>query len=299
MLLGLVYFRDSMIWHALLGLFLVFGTTLYLLRRKLAVLVPEHNRFVNWFFYLGVLYPAGLVVALIMRPNLMIGWHNFLLLMAGELVFPLISILSYRASQDIDAGLFTIISNVAPVITIVLAGALLQEHLSSLQGVGAVLIIFSACLASWPGLFGRRKSKTSGIIIAFCSIVLLGMAVTYERYMLTRVNFGAYLVFGWGWQTLWMTVLAFPERKHLYLLKQPIIAKYIVLYGLAGTFQGLCFVAALALSGSAPVVAATRSFLAVTVVLAAYYVLHERGWLMLKISAAFVGAVGLIVLNMR
>ena len=288
-----------MSWQFFLGLYLVFSTTVYLLRRKLALLVPDHNRFVNWFFFAGVLYPVGLITALIIRPDLRIGWTNLALLLGGELIFPIINLLAFRANRDIDAGLFTILTNLAPIITIASARLLLNEGLHGHQLLGAVIVIVSAFLASVHNLFGKHKASRRGVLIALASVVLLGLAITYERFMLTRVEFGAYLVFGWGGQALWMTILAWPERKNLFLLRQPQVAKRIIAFGLANAFQGLCFVGALTLSGSASLVAATRSFLAVLVVLVAYYVLNERGWLALKITAALTGATGLIILNLK
>lgn len=288
-----------MAWQFLLALYLVLATTVYVLRRKLAQLIPEYNRFVNWFFFLGVLWPVGILTALIVRPSLAIGWANLALLLIGEIVFPVVNLLAYRASKEIDAGLFTILTNLAPIITIVSAWILLNEGLHGHQLVGAGILVSSAFLASSPNLLRKHRVNAGGLLIALISIGLLGLGITYERYMLTRVSFGAYLVFGWGAQALWMTILAWPQRKNLRLLKRPDVAKSIIAYAAANALQGICFVGALTLSGSASLVAATRSFLSVLVVLAAYVVLRERGHLWLKIGAAILGATGLIILNVH
>jgi len=275
------------------------GHGAYLLRRRVAQTMPEHNLFVNWFFYLWVLYPVGLIAAAILHPSLQIGWDNVVLLLVGELVFPLISICMYRANQEIDAGLFSIISNLAPVVTIITAWVLLHERLFGHQLLGAVLVVASAFVATLPKLLRRTHSSGRGVFFALLSTLLIGLGVTYERFMLSRVEFGAYLVYGWGAQALWMTILAWPQRKKLALLKQPKIAKLTIALALMSTFQGLCFVAALNLSGNASIVSVFRSFLSVLIVLSAYYVLKERGQLALKISAAGTGVAGLILLNIR
>lgn len=290
---------DFMTWQLLLTGYLFLGTAAYLIRRKLAQLIPEHNRFVNWFFFLGVLYPVGLIVALVAHPNLHIGWANGLILLIGELVFPLINILAYRASKDLDAGFYTILNNLTPIITITSAWLLLNEGLNSRQLLGATVIIMSTFLVSLPNLLKRSRSKSLGFAFGLASVSLLGLAITFERYMLTRVDFGAYLVYGWGAQTLWMTILAWRERRHISLLKQKKIAIPIVGYGITNTFKGLCFVAALRLSGNASIVSAFSSFMAVLVVLAAYFALKEKEWLIFKVSAALIGSVGLIILNSR
>jgi len=284
-----------MAWQVLLIVYLAFSTAVYLLRRRLAQLIPEHNRFVNWFMFLWVLYPVGLITALFIRPDLAIGWANLALLLVGELIFPSVNVLAYRASKEIDAGLYTILTNLAPIITVTSAWLLLHEGLTGRQLMGAGVILFSAVLASSPNFFKRHRANLTGLAFALMSVLLLGLGITYERFMLTRMEFGAYLVFGWGSQALWMTILGWRERKNIDLLRRPVVAKLIIAYGLAFSLTGLCFVGALNLSGNASLVAAVRSFLAVLVVLASYFVLKERGWLLLKITAAVLGAAGLIL----
>jgi len=217
--------------------------------------------------------------------------------LGGELIFPVINLLAYRANKDVDAGLYTILNNLTPIITITTAWLLLNEGLSNRQLLGAAIIITSTFLASLPNLLNRSRTKTIGFVYALASVSLLGLAITFERYMLTRMDFGAYLVFGWGAQTLWMTILAWPERKNLNLLRSSRVAKPIIGYGLTNTFKGLCFVGALRLSGNASLVSAFSSFMAVLVVLAAYFALKEKEWLAFKIVAAVIGAFGLIILN--
>jgi len=286
-----------MTWQILLGVYLILATMVYVLRRKLAQAIPEHNRFVNWFVFLWVLWPVGLIAGAILHPSLAIGWDNLALLLAGELIFPATNLLAFRASRDIDAGLFTILTNLAPIVTISSAWLLLREGLSGHQLLGAGILIFSAFLASSPNLLRRHRANLRGIAIALAGIVLLGLGVTYERFMLSRVELGAYFVFGWGAQALWMTILAWPERKNVYLLKRSALANQIIIYAFGIALIGLTFVGALKLSGNASLIAASRSFMAVLVVLAAYFFLRERGQLWLKISAAVLGAGGLIILN--
>lgn len=283
-------------WQFLVCLFLVFGTASYLLRRKLAQAIPAHNRFVNWFFYLWTLYPVGLVVAAIMRPDLRIGWANLALLAVGELMFPLMNVLAYRANEEMDAGLFAIISNLTPVITIATAWLLLREGLTGIQLLGAFVIILAALLANIPRLSRRPVLHARGVAYALASICILGVAITFERFMLTRLAFGAYLVFGWGGQALWMTILAWPERHKMYLIKAAETRKLILAYGLTSSFQGLCFVAALKLSGSASLISIFRSVLSVLVVVTAYIVLRERKGFLYRFSAAAIGALGLVLL---
>lgn len=212
-------------------------------------------------------------------------------------MFPIINILSLKASKNVDAGYFTILSNLTPIVTIVAATLLLNERLDSRQLLGAAIIIASAFLITLPRLRHHVKTRTPGLVIALLCFLLAGLATVYERWMLGRIGFGAYLIFGWGAQTLWMAVTAWPERKYLKILKDRKHFVPILGYALSGSIKGICFVAALKLSGNASVVSAFSSFTAIMVVSAAYFVLKEKDWLWLKVGAAALGTVGLIILN--
>ena len=263
----------------------------------MAQTLTKHNRLVNGFFFIAVLYPLGLIVASFSSPNLSIGWLNVVFLAAGSGIFPLINLLAFRANKDVDAGLYTILNNLTPIITIVAASLLLQERLNDQQLLGAAIIITSTFLATLPRLQKRSASSSTGMLFALASVSLLGLAIVYERWMLTRIDFGAYLVFGWGAQTLWMSVLAWPERKNIKILREKKNFLPILSYGVTNAFKGLCFVAALKLSGNASVVGAFASFMAVMVVLSAYFILNEKEGLLFKIGAALIGTFGLIILN--
>lgn len=277
--------------------YLFLGTAGYLLRRKLAQTLTRHNRLINGFFFIAILYPLGLLVAAFSAPDLSIGWLNFAFLLAGSAIFPLINLLAFKASKDVDAGLYTILNNLTPIVTIIAASLLLHESLNGQQLLGAAIIITSAFLATIPRLRRRTTSSSTGMILALISVFLLGLAIVYERWMLTRIDFGAYLVFGWGAQTMWMAIVAWPERKYLHILKVRKNFVPILSYGVTNAFKGLCFVSALKLSGNASIIGAFASFMAVLVVLSAYFILKEKEWLWFKVAAAIIGTVGLVLLN--
>jgi drug/metabolite transporter (DMT)-like permease len=285
-----------MTWQLFSLLYLILGTATYLLQRRLAQTLAQHKRLVSGFFFLVVHYPVGLAVAAFSSPSLSIGWQNALLLLVGSCMFPAINLIALRASKDIDAGSYSILSNLTPIITIVSAYLLLNERLTHAQLLGAAITILSAFLITLPSLRGRSKNRNSGLVFALGGIFLLGLATVYERWMLTRVGLGAYLIFGWGAQSLWMALIAWPERKHFKVLRADKNFVTILSYSLAGSLKGVCFIAALKL-GNASLVAAFTSFIAIMVVPAAYFILRERQWLKLKISASAAGTLGLIILN--
>ena len=204
-----------MTWQVAVSAYIVLATAAYLLRRQLAQSIPDANRIINAIFFVGFLYPLGVAIAVLSKPNLAIGWDNFVYVFFGSMLFPLVMVTAFNANKHIDAGLYTILNNLTPVVAIVCAYIFLAERLTSTQLTGSFIIIGSAFLASLPKLKHHAKSNPVGIYFALISIVLLGLGVVFEKWMLGRMDFGAYLIFGWGAQALWMAILAWPERKQL------------------------------------------------------------------------------------
>lgn len=287
-----------MTWQLLLIGYLVLGTASYLWRRQLAKTFAKANRLVNAFFFVAVLYPIGLFVAGLTTPDLSIGWASFWMLLVGGALFPFVNLLIYRANRDMDAGLFSIISDLIPVVSITAGWLLLNEGLSGRQLVGAAVILVAALLVTLPNLKHHMRNNRVAMICAVAAVILLGLGFVFERYMLTRMDFGAYIVFGWGLQTVWGVLFAMPERKSYKILFDPKIRKKLWAYSLSSTFRGLCIVGALYLSGNVSVVMASASFLTVLVVVAAYFILKEKDWMWLKLGAATLGAIGLLLINL-
>lgn len=288
-----------MTWQLLLTIYLLLNTAVYLFQRRLGQTLAEHKRLVTGFFFLAIHYPIGLLSASFLSPDLSIGWLNLFILFAVGWVFPAAIILSLKASKDVDAGHFTIISNITPIITILAATMLLDERLARHQLLGAAIIITSAFVITLPNLRHHARTKAPALIVASTVFILTGLTIVYESWMLARIGLGAYLVFGMGAQTFWMAVIAWPERKHLKVLKNKKHFPKILGFALSSSIKGICFVSALKLSGNASIVSAFISFTSILVVIAAYFILKEKEWLWLKITAAFMGAAGLIILNVN
>jgi uncharacterized membrane protein len=286
-----------MTWQLLLTAYLLLNTAVYLFQRRLGQTLAEHKKLVIGFFWMVIHYPLGLLAASFLSPDLAIGWLNLFILLGVGWVFPTAIILSLKASKDVDAGHFTVLSNITPIITILAATILLNEKLAGRQLLGAAIIITSAFIITLPNLRHHARTKAPALAIALTVFVLTGLTIVYERWMLTRIGLGAYLVFGMGAQTFWAAVIAWPERKHLKVLKSKKHFPKILGFALSSSIKGICFISALKLSGNASIVSAFISFTSILVVVSAYFVLREREWLWLKIGAAVLGTAGLIILN--
>jgi len=280
----------------LLG-YLVFATIYSLIRRNLGKNFAEHNRLVNAFFFLAVLWPIGSLIGFLSHPNLHIGWLSLALVLAGSIVWPLSNLSAYRANRHIDAGMFSILSNLTPIVTITVAWNLLGEGLNSQQLFGAVIILVSAILVTLPSIRRHRRTDRNGLMFALLTVVLVGLGIVFERYMLKRMDIGAYFIFGWGAQTFWMIIFALSEYKNIHLLKDRKFFLPTLGYGLSAALRGVGFVAALKFSNNASLVGAAASFLSVSVVVAAFFFTNEKDGLAIKLPAALLGTVGLIILS--
>lgn len=287
-----------MTWQFLLICFLILGTVVALLQRRLGQTIPQYNRLVNGFFFIGVHYPLAIVTALIIGFNANIGWDNILILFIAGISFPLTDMLAYRASRNVDAGLFGIISNLGPVITIALAALLLSQELTSQQFVGALIIILSALLVSVVTYSHSAKSTKIGIALALMSVVLWGSGTVFESWILKRIGVGSLLIYGLGFQTFWMAVFAWPQRCHIGAIVNRKYGPKIVALSLAKSIKGIAFVAALFISKSAAIVGAFVGFLPIMIVVAAYIFLREKANLKIKILAALTGLAGLVILSL-
>ena len=287
-----------MTWQPFVICYLVLATVVGLLQRRLGRDIPQYNRLVNGFFFIGVHYPLALIVASIIGFHAHIGWFNAMTLLAMGITFPLTDMLVFRASKDVDAGLFGIINNLTPVITIALAALLLSERLTGQQLIGALIIILSALMVSILAYERSSKNTKSGIILALLAVVLLGSGTVYETWMLQRIGMGALLVYGLGLQTFWMTLFAWPQRRYI---RKVINRKYgpqVLALSLSKSLKGLAFIASLYISKNAAIISAFTGFLPVMVVLAAFVFLKEKTYLRVKILAAVAGTIGLAILSL-
>lgn len=286
------------IWQVALLLYFVFGTTSYLLRRVLAQKVGEHNRLINAIFYACFLLPAVIVLGFIFPHNLHIGALNYVLLILYGLVWPCYFLIAFRANRLVDAGVFTIINNLSPLVTIVVALPFLHEHLTSFQYFGGALLILSGILVAYPHVKRVNPIGISGVMTCVGAAVIMGLAVAYERFMLNRVDFGTYFLIGWGAQVFWALVFAHRDFKKIPALlgKNSAVRGIVIAWGAVSALRSVAFVTSLKTSGSASIISVASDFLSVAVVVAAYFFLRERDHMRIKIGAVIIGVAGLLLI---
>ena len=282
-------------WLVFLFLFFILGATNALMRRVLAQKFAEHNMLLNGIFYVFFLVPAGVGLMFIFPPTLHVGAADALWLIGGSLIWPIFNIAAFRANKTVDAGIYTIIANLSPLFTLAIAVPFMGEDVSLPQYAGIGLLMISGMIAVAPGI-KNNKLVISGVLFALVSTTLLGLGVAYERFMLSRLDLGTYILYGWGSQVLWMALLAAAEWKYLPAVVKKIGPGTLLIWGSANALKSCCFILTLFLLGSASIMSGATNFISIVIVVAAFFILHERDHIIPKIIATFVGIAGLLLL---
>jgi drug/metabolite transporter (DMT)-like permease len=187
-------------------------------------------------------------------------------------------------------------SNLSPLFTLIIAIPFLGERLTEMQYVGIGILIVSGAIAALPHLRKNNRDIIQGLLFCLLSTALLGFGTAYERFMLDRIDFGAYLVLGWGSQVVWMALLAGREWKLLPELIHSIGARTLFTYGFVNGLKSACFILTLLLT-SASLLSGASDFMPIGIIVGAYFFLNEREHLWRKSIATVIGIVGLILLT--
>lgn len=284
-------------WQLSLFFYFVLGVVGNLMRRVLAQKFSHYNRLISGVFYLFFLLPAAIVMGLTHPHDLHIGGANVAYLLTGSLIWPLYNLSAFRANKDVDVAIFSIISNLSPLATLAIAIPFLGEHLNTRQYAGILVLILSAMIAVQPKLRGHHRANVNGILWCLLTTTILGVAIAYERFMLNRIDFGSYIIIGWSSQIAWMVALTGKEWRYLPDMVRQAGFKTILAYGSSGALRSCAFILALLWSGSASLISGATDFLTVLLVVAAYFVIHERDHILQKAVASIVGVAGLLMLT--
>ncbi|MBP9667224.1 DMT family transporter [Candidatus Saccharibacteria bacterium] len=286
-----------MSWLVPLSFFFVFGTASFLLRRYLAQRIPQDNALINLVFYVVFLLPVALVLGLSLPHTFFPGWNAVWLLLAVSAVWPLYFMATFRASKDLDAGILSMITDMSAFVTLAISYMVIDERLGLAQLGGVVLLAISGLLAVWPDIRSKQHAKLGGILIALMAMVIIGFATFIEKIALNTVQLGTYFLYGWGLQAIWMIIFSYKDiRRVPAFLRRKKYRNAIFGYGIFGILRSVSFALALLLVASPTVMNAGSNFLTVTVLIAAYVILHEKENLGYKIAGALCGLAGLTLL---
>jgi len=287
-----------MTWQLAILVHQLLETIFALVYRKYAKKHPQDHYVTNAVMYLATVVPFGIIWS-ITQGGVSLDFSNSIWWFFGlaGLLFALGNITAFKANTRVEASQFAIITSFRTVVVVIASRLLLSERLTPTQMTGAI-IVFAASL--FVISLNRRPVAKSKLgfysIIAAVSAILMGLAVTNEKYILGSVDIATYVVIGWGLQAFFMTVLANRQLARVPQLVKDGSIKTILLLGALRTVAGFCFINALQLSNNASLIASIAALQIILVTIGGYIFLNEKKYGVQKFIAACAAFVGVILL---
>ncbi len=289
-------------WQIALAINLLLFVTSTLLRRKYAQSHTVPASFTLAFSYVFGVMPLSILAGLFLPHKIeWSSWTLWLLLSASFLVSVFIW-LSFLAIRYIPAALNQTIFQVRILVTIALGWIILGEKLSFVQMLGAMLVLTSGLLAVWAPARAHRKGTSThqhlvkGVLLTLASAVFLGIGVVVEKAALQYMEIGAFMIYGFGLQTFWLTLFALRDglfRRSVHWTRKIIHESLVLGAVVAGI--GISYFIALDRANNVSLIASLTAFVLPLTAVAAHFMLHERDDSKLLWVAILLGVVGVFV----
>ena len=221
-------------------------------------------------------------------------------LITGGILFAGLNVIIFKLYRYVPASIMTFTALLNTLSVLLFATLVGGESLSTKQIYGAITLFMSVLIV---GLFTKsvhktKKNITLGLGIAVFAALLFGPAIMNEKYLIGRIGFNTYVLYGWGFQTLTAFLVAFvlKNRKES---KEKLSRKIHVNVWIGGALlgvSGFAYVSSLNKSGSASTMALSGTAVIGGTVFLAYFVLKEKEHLRPKIVGLLLSAVGLSLL---
>lgn len=287
-----------MTWQLAILIHQILETIFALVYRDYAKKHKKDHFVTNAVMYLTTVVPFGIIWS-ISQGGFSLNFPTsiwWFLGLAG-LLFALANITAFKASTKVEASQFAIITRFRVVIIIAASWILLGDTLTSLQLLGAFIVLGSSLSAVLLTQQKKHKIKVGVYTaIAILSAVFMGLAITSEKYILSSINLATYVVIGWGLQAFFMTLLASRQLTRVPALIKDGSIKTILLLGGLRTVAGFCFINALQLSGNASLIGSITALQVILVVVGGYIFLNEKKYGVQKFIAASAAFVGILLL---
>ena len=287
-----------MTWQLAILAHQILETIFALIYRNYAKKHTQDHYVTNAVMYLATVVPFGIIWS-ITQGGVSLDFSNsswWFFGLAG-LLFALSNITAFKANTRVEASQFAIITSFRTVVVVIASWLLLSERLTQVQMTGAIIVFAASLFVISLNRRADAKSKLGFYsIIAAVSAILMGLAVTNEKYILNSVDIATYVVIGWGLQAFFMTVLANRQLARVPQLVKDGSIKTILLLGGLRTVAGFCFINALQLSNNASLIASIAALQIILVTIGGYIFLNEKKYGVQKFVAASAAFVGVILL---
>lgn len=221
-------------------------------------------------------------------------------LLVGGLLFVSLNVMILKLYRYIPASIMTFTTLLNTLSVLFFATILGGEALTAKQIFGALILFLSVLIV---GLFAKSNHKTKknitlGLGVALFTALLFGPAIMNEKYLISRIGFNTYVLYGWGFQALSAYIVAFTlkDRKKIKEKLSRRIHINVWIVGILLGMSGFAYVTSLSKSGSASTMALSGTAVIGVTMFLAYFVLNEKEHLRPKIAGLILSAVGLSLL---
>lgn len=252
----------------------------------------------------SALYICGLfLLPIIGEVNFDIFKINIHMFVAAAALFVMAIYFMYKAMTHLESATASVLGTSSALFVVILARFFFNEHLSSLQLFGIVLLI--PCL--WYVLLLASKGKKlldfndqswlKGFSFMICSSFFLAFAHILEKEILETASLGTYVAFGWLLQVTFAWILYFLfGRKAKNIFRSNKIIRRAIQLGLFRAGAGLFFVMALIRSDNVSLVTVIANFRIILVAVLAGWVLNEKQYYYKKLAAAALSVIALSII---
>lgn len=284
-----------MSWQILVGLSILLYSFSVILQRYL--MRDEKSEPISFaiFFQIGVAIVIGLIVLLtqgsIPLPNLSgIVWSVLVMTAA----YALSNIFIFRSLKLTEASKFSVIFSGKTVFTILGVSIFFSEKLSSVQWIGAMLILVGIFIVSVKDI---KKKLNHGDLLALIAAIFFGIANTNDRFLVKYFDPYSYVVIGFLLPGLVLAAVYPKKLKNISsYLKFNFLKKGLLLLVIYG-FSAVTFFSALTITTNSSQLYTINSFSAILTVVLSVVFLKEKDDIGRKLLGAVVSVVGLLLVN--
>ena len=252
--------------------------------------VDEKSQIRFAFQVAGIMSFLGLLLPFFKPFSLHGNVQNLIVLSIVSGVFgALCFIFGFLGSKGMEAGIFTIVSNIYTPITIILASFLLNEKLTFMQIIGTLLLLIGMVIVSKKHRIDKFKFDRY-FMYSLLSGATLGVSLVAERGLQKITGFTAGTLLSWWSQFLILGVIAlFFSAKNEYSKKNTAIT------GGLRFLQYLSWAILTVVVGNLSIVSSITTFKIVVVFIAAAIFLRERDDIQRKITGSLIALIGLLL----
>jgi len=215
---------------------------------------------------------------------------NFLLMI---ILYSTGGIAMFKAYQTMNPSRFAILFALRAVFTLIFSSILLNESLTIENFLGLVLIIASIVLINYEqGGFKLQKGDLFALYTAFA----FGTSNTNDRFLLNTIDVYPYMVLGFILPALVNLVLYNPRFKNYKTYLNMVYLKKMALLCIIYAGSAIFFFVALEATDNSSQLASLNLLNGVITVLMSIVIFKEKEKLVLKIIAALISLMGLLLI---